>query len=46
MTKSSEGFSIHDRDLRRWAMEINRNLSSPLKGFVASKSWVGYFKQK
>jgi hypothetical protein len=44
--KSSIGFCIHDRDLRRWAVQINRKLEHPLDGFVASESWAHKFKKR
>lgn len=46
LEKLDRGLPIHDRDLRQWAMKINRNLESPMAGFKASTSWVKRFKRK
>lgn len=31
--KYAAGFSIHDSDIRRWALDYNRKATSPLEGF-------------
>uniref|UniRef100_A0A914DA33 HTH CENPB-type domain-containing protein n=1 Tax=Acrobeloides nanus TaxID=290746 RepID=A0A914DA33_9BILA len=46
VSKSAAGFPIHDKDLRRWAVDINRKLDNPLEGFKALEGWVKRFKRR
>lgn len=38
--KNSDHLPVHDRDLRRWAMQKNKSLESPLSGFLACDTRV------
>lgn len=37
---------ITDKDLRRWALDQNRNIGNKLEKFKASKKWINNFKFK
>jgi hypothetical protein len=41
--KWTKQLPIHDRDLQRWAIGINKRLESPIK-FTASTYWLHSFK--
>lgn len=43
---SSIGCIIHDHDLIRWSLAINRNFPHPIESFNASSGWLFNFKNR
>ncbi|HVX00124.1 MAG TPA: hypothetical protein VHA52_06805 [Candidatus Babeliaceae bacterium] len=43
LSKFAQGISLHDKDLQKIALELNRNLH--ISGFKASPRWITKFKQ-
>jgi len=42
--KEMENLTIRDEDLRRWALEANRNSPNTIPNFRAGKKWLLNFK--
>lgn len=42
--KEGQNFIVRDNDLRRWALQINREMTNRIDNFKAGRKWLINFK--